>query len=175
MTMSHFLASSLIRDVPDFPKPGIIFKDLCPVIANPTAYQEVVDALVEWISERAPDAVIGIESRGFIFGAPAALAAGVKFIPARKPGKLPGEIVSSRYDLEYGTACVELQKDSIQRGERVVVIDDVLATGGTSAATVTLVEQLGGQLVGLAFVVELEFLEGRKLLSGHEVTSFIRY
>jgi len=173
--MSQFLAKSLVRDVPDFPKPGIIFKDLCPVIADPPAYQEIVDALVEWITERAPDAVIGIESRGFIFGAPAALASGVKFVLARKPGKLPGEVVSYDYVLEYGTASIELQSHAIMPGDRVVVIDDVLATGGTSAATVTLVERLGGQMVGIAFVVELEFLNGRELLAGHDVKSLIRY
>ena len=173
--MTDFLAASLIRDVPDFPKPGIIFKDLCPVIADPAAYQEIVDDLVEWISEKAPDAVIGIESRGFVFGAPAALAAGVKFVLARKPGKLPGEVVAYGYELEYGTATIELQRGAVQPGERVAIIDDVLATGGTSAATVTLVERLGGQVVGLAFVVELEFLKGRGLLSGNEVVSLIRY
>jgi adenine phosphoribosyltransferase len=173
--MADLLAHTLIRDVPDFPKPGIIFKDLCPVIADPAAFQEIIDLLSSWGRASSPDVVVGIESRGFIFGAPAGLALGASFVPARKGGKLPGDVVGCSYDLEYGTAVIEIQRDAILPGQRVVVIDDVLATGGTASATGRLIQDLGGQVVGMAFVVELGFLKGRDRLDGFEVVSLLRY
>jgi adenine phosphoribosyltransferase len=164
-----------IRDVPDFPEPGITFKDIMPLLADPTCFQETVGLLAEWAEPRKPDVILGAEARGFILGAALAYALDCGFVAARRPGKLPWKTVSATYALEYGENSLELHADAIASGERVLVHDDVLATGGTARAICDLAEQLGGEVVGLAFVIELEFLEGRKLLDGRDVHSLITY
>ena len=173
--MTQLLASALIRDIPDFPKSGISFKDITPVLGNAAAFQEVVDCFVEQAEESSPDLIIGIESRGFLFGAPVALALGVGFVPVRKIGKLPAETIQEEYALEYGTSIVEVHRDAIQPGQRVVVIDDLLATGGTATAAGKLVETLGGKVVGFSFLIELGFLGGRKALNGYDVHALLTY
>jgi adenine phosphoribosyltransferase len=173
--MSKLLAVDLVRDVPDFPKPGIVFKDITPIVKNYAALKEVVTLLTEWARDRKADAIVGVEARGFIFGAPVALELGVGFVPLRKLGKLPYDRVTEQYDLEYGTNTVELHSDSIEKGQRVVIIDDLLATGGTAAAAARLVERLGGVVAGFGFVIELDFLEGRKVLNRYEIRSLINY
>lgn len=172
---SELLACSIIRDIPDFPQKGIIFKDITPVLQNPTAFSEVIDRLCSFAETVSPDLIIGIESRGFIFGAPIALKLGKGFIPVRKVGKLPHKTVKCEYALEYGTSAVEMHSDAVAPGQRVLIIDDLLATGGTSAASVTLVEELGGVVAGIAFMIELEFLKGRSVLAGYEVESLIKF
>lgn len=164
-----------IRDVPDFPKPGIVFKDIMPLVADPTAFREAVDALAEWIGGRKPDLVLGAEARGFIFGGAIAYKLGCGFVTARKPGKLPWQTVNAVYELEYGTDSLEVHADAIPEGARVVVHDDVLATGGTAKAKCDLVEKMGAEVVGLAFLIELEFLSGRDKLEGYEVFSLVKY
>ena len=164
-----------IRDVPDFPKPGIIFKDIMPLLADPAALRETVDRLAEWAAPREPDLILGAEARGFITGGALACKLGCGFVPARKPGKLPWHTVSVKYALEYGFDALELHADAITAGQRVLVHDDVLATGGTAKAKCDLVEQLGGEVVGLAFVIELGFLHGRDRLAGYDVHSLITY
>ena len=166
-------ATTLIRDVPDFPQPGILFKDITPVLADAEAFREIVTVLGEKALAMKPDAIVGIESRGFIFGAPIAASKNLGFIPVRKPGKLPYEKVSREYELEYGTNVVEMHIDAVQPGQRVVIVDDLLATGGTAAAAAHLVEHLGGIVAGFAFVVELAFLKGRNRLEGYEVAALI--
>jgi adenine phosphoribosyltransferase len=173
--MSKLLAETLVRDVPDFPKPGILFKDITPIVQNHAALKEVVTALADWARNKKVDAVVGVEARGFIFGAPVALELGVGFVPLRKLGKLPYNRVTEEYALEYGTNTVEMHSDSIQPGQRVIIIDDLLATGGTAAAAARLVERVGGVVAGFGFVIELDFLEGRKVLSAYEVHSLINY
>ena len=153
-----------IRDIPDFPKPGILFKDITPVLAHPALFQQVTDHLAERYAGQGIDVVVGMESRGFLFGAPLALALGVAFAPARKPGKLPYESISVSYDLEYGSATLELHTDALVPGKRVLIVDDLLATGGTAKATAALIEKLGGEVVEFAFLVELAFLGGRSVL-----------
>jgi adenine phosphoribosyltransferase len=164
-----------IRDVPDFPEPGIVFKDLMPLIADPRYFAEVIRRLVEWSRPRQPDLVLGAEARGFIFGGALAYALRSGFIAARKPGKLPWETVEATYELEYGTDSLEVHRDAVAPGARVLVLDDVLATGGTAKANVELVERLGGLVVGVAFVIELTFLNGRGRLNGYDVHSLIQY
>ena len=164
-----------IRDVPDFPEPGIVFKDIMPMLANPATLHEAVDRLAEWIEPRKPDLILGAEARGFILGGALAYKLGCGFIAARRPGKLPWKTVSATYALEYGENTLELHADALSDGARVLVHDDLLATGGTAAAICDLVEQLGGEVVGLAFVIELEFLEGRKHLERYDVHSLIQY
>jgi adenine phosphoribosyltransferase len=164
-----------IRDVPDFPEPGIVFKDIMPLLADPATLHETVDLLAEWIEPRKPDVIIGAEARGFILGAALAYKLGCGFVAARRPGKLPWKTVSATYALEYGENALELHADAITPAARVLVHDDLLATGGTAAAICDLVEQLGGEIVGLAFVIELTFLEGRKLLEEYDVHSLITY
>ena len=166
---------SLIRDVPDFPEPGIVFKDIMPLLADPATLHETVDLLAGWIEPRKPDLIIGGEARGFILGAAVAYKLGCGFVAARRPGKLPWKTVSATYALEYGENALELHADAITQGARVLVHDDLLATGGTAAAICDLVEQLGGEIVGLAFVIELTFLEGRKHLEKYDVHSLIQY
>ena len=173
--MSDLLAARLIRDVPDFPQPGILFKDITPVLGDPAAFQEVIDRLMEWAGERSPDVVVGIESRGFVFGAPVALALGRGFVPVRKVGKLPFQTLRQEYALEYGTNVVEVHADAIQPGQRVVIVDDLLATGGTARASAKLVEQLGGKVVGFAFLIELSFLKGRQQLTAYDVEALLTY
>ncbi len=164
-----------IRDVPDFPEPGVVFKDIMPLLADPGALKETVDQLAAWAEPREPALIIGAEARGFILGGALACKLGCGFVAARRPGKLPAKTVSARYALEYGENALELHADAIGRGARVLVHDDVLATGGTVKAILDLVEQLGGEVVGVAFVIELDFLHGRDRLAGYDVHSLIRY
>jgi adenine phosphoribosyltransferase len=164
-----------IRDIPDFPKRGIVFKDIMPLLADPEALHETVERLAEFAEPRKPDVVLGAEARGFILGAALAYRLGCGFVAARKPGKLPWRTISAKYALEYGFDALELHADAIANGARVLVHDDLLATGGTARAKIDLVEQLGGTVVGLAFVIELEFLSGREKLAGYDVCSLIQY
>jgi adenine phosphoribosyltransferase len=164
-----------IRDIPDFPKRGIVFKDIMPLLADADALQETVEQLAEFAEPRRPDVVLGAEARGFILGAALAYRLKCGFVAARKPGKLPWRTVSAKYALEYGFDALELHADAIKGGARVLIHDDLLATGGTARAKIDLVEQLGGQVVGLAFVIELDFLNGREKLEGYEVFSLIQY
>ena len=166
---------SKIRDIPDFPKPGIVFKDIMPLLADPASFRGTVEALAEWAEPRRPDLILGAEARGFITGGALALRLGCGFAPARKPGKLPWQTVSVQYALEYGVDTLELHADAIVRGQRVLVHDDVLATGGTAKAKCDLVEQVGGEVVGVAFIIELDFLNGREKLAAYDVHSLIHY
>jgi adenine phosphoribosyltransferase len=167
--------ASKIRDVPDFPKEGIVFKDVMPLIADPDYFADTIRQLAEWSRPREPDLVLGAEARGFIFGGALAYELGSGFIAARKPGKLPWETVEATYELEYGTDSLQMHRDAVTQGSRVIVLDDVLATGGTAHAKVALVEQLGGIVVGVLFVIELTFLNGRERLDGYDVHSLIQY
>jgi adenine phosphoribosyltransferase len=164
-----------IRDIPDFPKPGIVFKDITPLLASGPAFQRTTDLLAERVARHRPQALIGIESRGFIFGAALAVRLGIGLLPVRKPGKLPYRCRRVDYALEYGTDALEMHEDAVQSGMRLVVVDDLLATGGTAAATVRLCEEQGGVVAALAFVVELDFLHGRDKLGGRAVESLIHY
>ena len=172
--MSVDLASH-IRDVPDFPSPGIVFKDITPLVADPTSLREAIDRLAAWAGPRTPDVILGAEARGFIFGGALAYALGCGFVPARKPGKLPWRTVEATYALEYGNDTLQVHADAIGTGQRVIVLDDVLATGGTAKAKVELVESLGGVVVGALFVIELSFLHGRSKLTGYDVHALIEY
>lgn len=164
-----------IRDVPDYPKPGILFKDVTPLFANHAALNDTVERLAAWGEPRKPDIVLGAEARGFILGAALAQRLGCGFVPARKPGKLPWHTVAVKYSLEYGFDELEVHADAFGTGTRVLVHDDLLATGGTSKALLELVEQLGGIVVGVAFVIELSFLHGRDKLAGYDIHSLITY
>jgi adenine phosphoribosyltransferase len=165
---------ALVRDVPDFPAPGVLFKDITPLLADGEAFGRVIEAMGRpHEQERSIDVVVGIEARGFILAAPVAIALGVGFVPVRKGGKLPSATVSASYELEYGTAEVEVHADGVLPGQRVLLVDDVLATGGTAAAARTLVERLGGVLVGLTVLMELAFLQGRSRLPDLEVRSLV--
>ncbi len=164
-----------IVEVPDFPKPGISFKDITPVLKTPEAYRFVIDRMYDEYRDAGIDLVLGIESRGFFFGAPLALKLGKGFIPVRKPGKLPRERISASYALEYGVDALEVHRDAIRNGQKVVLIDDVLATGGTIAACAQLVRKLGGEVVGIGFLMELTFLMGRQKLEGEKVFSVVQY
>lgn len=165
----------LIREVPDFPKPGINFYDITTLLLDPEGLEQTVDALTESCRGLDIDTVIGVESRGFIFATPVAYQLGAGFIPVRKPKKLPAECVSVSYDLEYGTDTLEMHKDAVGKGHSVLVVDDLLATGGTARAVVDLVESVGGKVAGLLFVVELDFLKGRDKFKGYNVKSLINY
>jgi adenine phosphoribosyltransferase len=164
-----------IREVPDWPQPGVGFKDVTPLLADADALRETVDALAAWGREREPDLVLGAEARGFILGAAIAREIGCGFVPARRPGKLPPETVSATYELEYGQNALELHPDLIREGSRVLIHDDVLATGGTVEAIGGLVEQLGGVVCGVCFIIELTFLGGRDRLSQYDLHSLITY
>jgi adenine phosphoribosyltransferase len=164
-----------IREIPDFPKPGILVYDITTLLKDPASMRETIDLLIEPYRESKVDLVVGMESRGFIFSAPMAYELGAGFVPVRKLGKLPAETVSVEYALEYGTNTLEIHKDAITRGQRVLIVDDLLATGGTVNGTIELVERLEGEVVGLAFLVELLFLKGRDRLKGHEIHSIIQY
>ncbi len=166
---------TLIRDIPDFPQPGILFRDITPLLANPEGFRAALDGLAEAATPLAPDAVVGIESRGFIFGAPLADRLGLPFVPVRKPGKLPAERMSVEYSLEYGDSRLDIHRDAVAQGSRVVIVDDLLATGGTALAAAKLVEMLGAAVAGVLFVVELEALGGRSKLGAYEVESLLSY
>ncbi len=165
----------LIREVPDFPKPGILFYDITTLLKNAQGLRSVFDQLAAHYQGAAIDTVIGIEARGFIFAPALALALGAGFVPVRKPKKLPAECVSATYDLEYGTDTLQMHRDAVGEGHRVLIVDDLLATGGTASAVAGLVEQMGGIVAGLAFVIELDFLEGRKRLPGRDIFSLLHY
>lgn len=165
----------LIREIPDFPKPGILFYDITTLLKDPHGWRAVIDRVKEHYDGTAVDVVVGIEARGFFFAPTLAYALNAGFVPVRKPGKLPGETADVSYALEYGTDRLEIHKDAIQPGQRVLIFDDVLATGGTAAAVAKLIEGLGGAVIGLGFVIELDFLSGRAKLPGHEVYSLIHY
>ena len=164
-----------VRDVPDFPKPGVVFKDITPLLADPTAFSTAVDAVVVSFGRGTIDKVVGIEARGFIVAAPVAYHFGAGFVPLRKKGKLPFDTLSESYDLEYGQEELEIHADAFSPGERVLIVDDVLATGGTAEAACNLVERAGATVVGLAFVIELEFLGGAKKLADREFISLLKY
>ncbi len=164
-----------IRDIPDFPKPGILFKDITPLLADPDAFQDAIDRMTEHYRGRPVDAVAAVEARGFLFAAPLALTLRKPLVPLRKPGKLPFHTHSLRYDLEYGSAELHVHTDAVAKGARVLLVDDLLATGGTMQAGCQLVEKAGGKVVGCAFLVELTFLGGAEKLRPHEVFSLIRY
>ena len=173
--MTHTHWTRLIRDIPDFPKPGIVFKDIMPVLADAAAFDDAIEALAApWLGVRI-DAVLAMEARGFLFGAPLAMELSAAFAPARKPGKLPYHSVGVEYDLEYGSARLEMHTDAIKTGQRVLIVDDLLATGGTALATAQLVSQLGGEVVACCFVVELAFLDGRARMGGTPVESILQY
>lgn len=169
------LLKEKIRDVPDFPKKGILFKDITPLLQDHKAFAKVVDTLAERYAAKKIDTVLGIESRGFLFGAALAYRLGTSLVLVRKSGKLPFKTVQISYDLEYGSAAVEMHVDAVQKNGRVVVIDDLLATGGTASAACELVEKLGGKVIECAFVVELAFLNGRNKLKGREIFSLVEY
>ena len=164
-----------IRDIPDFPKPGIVFKDITPLLKEPAAFTYSVDVLSEFAEGKGVTAVAGIESRGFIFGALVAQQLGAAFIPIRKPGKLPAETISASYSLEYGTDTIEMHRDALDSSDRVLIVDDLLATGGTMAAAVSLVENAGAVVAGIAFVIELSFLHGREKLAGYDIASILTF
>ena len=164
-----------IATIPDFPIKGVMFRDVTPILENGEAFHEAVDQLAAIGRELKADKICGPESRGFIFGAPVALELGIGFVPVRKPGKLPRETISCKYDLEYGSNELFMHKDSVKPGERVLIVDDLLATGGTAKAAATMIEELGGIVAGYAFVIELEGLPGRKMLDGYDVQALMVY
>jgi adenine phosphoribosyltransferase len=165
----------LIREVPDFPKPGINFYDITTLLKDPNGLKLTIDALTDEYSSQKIDTVIGVESRVFIFGAPLVYQLGAGFVPVRKPKKLPAETVSVSYELEYGSDTLEIHKDAVGEGQKVLIVDDLLATGGTARAVVDLVQKLGGNIIGLSFIVELNFLNGREKFNGFDVRSLISY
>jgi adenine phosphoribosyltransferase len=165
----------LVREIPNFPKPGILFYDITTLLKDPRGLRAVIDQITEHFSDQKVDHVIGVEARGFIFAPALAYHLGAGFVPVRKPKKLPSEVESYSYDLEYGKDTLEIHKDAVGNGHNVVIADDLLATGGTAGAVVKLVEKLGGNVVGLSFVIELEFLNGRERLAGYDVFSLLRY
>ena len=166
---------ALVRTVPDFPKPGILFYDITTLLKDKTGFAKLIDALAGHYIERKVDLVLGIEARGFIFGPALAYRLNAGFVPVRKPGKLPAAVERVTYDLEYGSDALEIHKDAIQPGQRVVLVDDLLATGGTMEATVKLANKLGGEIVGLAFAVELDFLKGRARFPEYDIFSLLHY
>jgi adenine phosphoribosyltransferase len=166
---------SAIRDVPDFPKPGIMFKDITPILADPRAFNTCLDLLAERYDGVEFDAIVGIESRGFIFGAALAAKMRKAFVPARKPGKLPAQTYQVEYELEYGSDAIEMHQDAITKGERALIVDDLIATGGTAWATGELIRKLGGEVIGAAFVIELSFLNGRERLAPMETFALVEY
>ena len=165
----------VIRDIPDFPKKGVVFKDITTLLRDPDAFSRSIDLLSSALDNRSYDALVGIESRGFIFASSLAYKLGKGLIPVRKPGKLPADTVQVTYQLEYGTDSLEMHSDAIQAGQRVIIVDDVLATGGTARAVAELVEKVGGTVEALSFLVELDFLKGREKLTDYQVHSVLRY
>jgi adenine phosphoribosyltransferase len=168
-------AKQLIRDIPDFPQQGIVFKDITPLLADENAFSSVIDLIVVHYGRGNIDKVVGIEARGFILASPVAYHFGAGFVPIRKEGKLPWDTDREEYALEYGTAVLEIHRDAIRPGERVLIVDDVLATGGTARATAQLVERLGGKVMGIACLIELSFLDGRKAVADYDFFSLITY
>lgn len=166
---------SLIRDVPDFPQQGILFRDITPLLGNIQGLRAALDGMVELAAELQPDCVVGIESRGFIFGVPIADRLGLSFVPVRKPGKLPAARMSVEYSLEYGESRLDIHEDAMSAGSRALIVDDLLATGGTALAAAKLVEMVGGVVAGFTFAIELEGLLGRKKLEGYPIKSLLRY
>lgn len=164
-----------IRDIPDFPKKGILFRDITTLLQNRDALSRTIDSLAEYYRSRGIDQIVGIESRGFIFGAPLAYRLGTGFVPVRKPGKLPHATEKMEYQLEYGTDTLEIHKDALQSGQRVLIIDDLLATGGTASAVAHLVEKLDAKVAGLGFIIELSFLNGRDKLKGYDIHALVQY
>ena len=164
-----------IRNVPDFPKKGIVFRDITTLLKDKVAYRQVIETFYDHYRNRSVDLVVGIEARGFLLASILAYKLGVGVVPVRKPGKLPAETLRVEYELEYGTDALEIHRDAIAKGQKVLIVDDLLATGGTVAATCEMVEKVGGQIVGIAFLIELDFLEGRKKLNGYELLSLIHY
>lgn len=158
-----------IRVIEDFPKPGISFKDITTLLKDGEAYRAAIDNIVEQVKGYQPDIIVGPEARGFLLGAPVAYALGIGFVPVRKPGKLPGQTVSETYELEYGCDTLEVHADALRPGQRVAILDDLLATGGTTSATARLIEKTGAQVVSMGFLIELSFLEGRKKLQGYDI------
>ena len=169
------LLRSRVRDIPDFPQPGIVFKDITPLLADPVALSSVIDEIVVGLGRGTVDKVVGIEARGFIVAAPVAYHMAAGFVPIRKRGKLPWKTEAESYQLEYGEETIEIHADSIAPGERIAIVDDVLATGGTAAAAARLVERLGGSVVSMAFLIELAFLKGRDKLEGYDIVSLLQY
>jgi len=169
------LLKELVRDIPDFPKKGIVFKDITPLLHNPASLKEIVDKTSDHYTGQKINVIVGAEARGFLIGPAVAIRLNAGFVPVRKPGKLPHETASMTYQLEYGTDTLEIHNDAIKPGDNVLMVDDLLATGGTMAACCKLVESLGGKIVGCAFIIELTFLQGRNLLSKHDVFSLIQY
>jgi len=167
--------AKMIRDVPDFPKEGILFKDITTLIKEPRAFREVIDRLADHYAGQQIDLVVAVEARGYIFGAPIAYKLGAGFVPVRKEGKLPAETVREEYELEYGTDSVEMHRDAIQPGQKVLIVDDLIATGGSAAATARLVERLGGEVVSIAFLIELTFLNGVEKLKDYDVFTMIEF
>lgn len=167
--------SKYIASIPDFPEPGVIFRDITPLLGDPEGLQLAINALIKELDGVDYDLVVGPESRGFIFGVPVAYGAGKGFVPVRKAGKLPRETVSIEYDLEYGSAILEMHKDAIRPGQKIVIVDDLIATGGTTKAMIDLIEQAGGEVVKLCFFIELNALNGRKVLEGYNVSSILQY
>ncbi|MDO4500650.1 MAG: adenine phosphoribosyltransferase [Erysipelotrichaceae bacterium] len=170
MNLKDYIAS-----IPDFPSEGILFRDVTPLLNDGAAFKEAIRQLAEFAKEAGADLVVGPESRGFIFGCPVATELGIGFVPVRKPGKLPRETVSYKYDLEYGSNELHMHKDAIKPGQKVVIVDDLLATGGTVEAAIKIVEDLGGEVVGCAFAIELDALKGREKLAGYKVTALMNY
>ena len=167
------LLAARVRDIPDFPKPGVTFKDITPLLGDPSTFRVTIDAIVEPYAGDRVTKVLGVEARGFILAAPVAYGLGAGFVPVRKVGKLPWAVESAEYALEYGTDVLEVHQDAVTAGERVLIVDDVLATGGTAAATVRLAEALGAEVAGLSFLIELAFLDGRRLLPGRRVSALL--
>lgn len=170
-----FEFADLIRDVPDFPKPGVVFKDITPVLADPGAFSTLVDQLCAPYEQESVSKVVGIEARGFILATPVAEQLGAGFVPIRKPGKLPAAVIRETYELEYGTDALEMHKDALRPGDRVLIVDDVLATGGTAAAAIRLVERLDAEVIGVAVFIELAFLGGRASLNGADLHALVTY
>ena len=171
--MSELDLRAFIRDIPDFPAPGILFRDITPLLSHPAAFEQALAGMAAYVAEKRPDAVVGVESRGFIFGAPVASRLGLPFVPVRKPGKLPAARVSVEYALEYGAGQLDIHVDALGDGERVVIVDDLLATGGTAAGAARLVEMTGAKVEGIAFLIELTGLAGRRRLAAYDVFALL--